>query len=241
MGSARTSRVGRYLLYPLAMTVIHAGTVLPEPPGPKYLKALDFVELAPVEPLPRVSTVQRWAERIPEGFLTSFVVPPAARRSARGAFRFDDAMRSAFEWAKEAAELVRARFVVVPTGSEITTGQRDRDLLAAWLEAFALPEGRDLVWHPTGLWDRELALPFAEKLGVILAFDPLESEPPTGDRLLYARLRGVGMRSRFSETMLLDILDGLQSSDADDAFVAIDSPRSFKEATRLAQLAQDEA
>jgi hypothetical protein len=223
------------------MTLIHAGTVVPEPPGPKYLKALGFAEIAPAEPLPRMATIERWRERIPEGFLVSFVIPAAARRSPKGAFRFDDAMRSAFDWAREASDRLGARFVVVPTGAELTTGQRDRDLLAAWIEAFAPPEGRDLAWHPTGLWENEIALPVARKLGVVLAFDPLEVDPPEGDRLVYTRLRAMGMRSRFAETALLDVLDALSSSDADDAFVAIDSPRSFKEATRLAQLAQDEA
>lgn len=241
MPCARASPRARTCYTPLVMTVIHAGTVVPEPPGPKYQKALDFAEIAPAEPLPRVATIERWRPRIPEGFVTSFVVPASARRSDKGAFRFDDAMRAALDWTREAADRLGARFVVVPTGPELTTGQRDRDLLAAWAESLALPEGRELVWHPTGLWDREIAAPFARKLGVVLAFDPLESDPPEGERLVYARLRAMGMRSRFDETALLDILDALASSDADEAFVAIDSPRSFKEATRLAQLAQDEA
>lgn len=223
------------------MTLIYAGTVVPEPPGPKYLKALPFAEIAPAEPLPRVATIERWSARIPEGFVTSFVVPAPARRSEKGAFRFDDAMRAALDWTREAVERLRARFVVVPTGPELTTGQRDRDLLAAWIESLALPEGREIVWHATGLWDHEIAAPFARKLGVLLAFDPLESDPPEGERVVYARLRAMGTRSRFDETALLDILDAVVSSDADEAFIAIDSPRSFKEATRFTQLAQDEA
>lgn len=224
------------------MTVIHAGALLDRPPGPKYLEALDFAELAPAEPLPKRATLQRWREELPaSGLSLALVAPPAARRGQRGALRFDDAMRAAFEWTREAADALGARFVVLPTGGDLTTGQRDRDLLAAWFEAFSAREGRDLVWHPTGLWDFEIARPVAEKLGVLLAFDPLETEPPGGDRLLYARLRAIGARSRFSETLLLDLLDAVQGSDADEAYVAIDSPRSFKEAARLAQLARDDA
>lgn len=224
------------------MTVIHAGALIDRAPGPKYLEVLDFAEIAPAEPLPKRSTLQRWREQIPaEGFATSFVVPQAARRGDKGALRFDDAMRASFEWAREAADALGARFVVLPTGPELTTGQRDRDLLAAWLEAFAPPQGRDLVWHPSGLWDWEIARPLALKLGVILAFDPLETDPPPGDLLLYGRLRAIGARARFNETVLLDLLDALQGSDADEAYVAIESPRSFKEAARLAQLARDDA
>jgi hypothetical protein len=222
------------------MTLIHAGALIDRAPGPKYLAALHFAEIAPAEPLPRAATLEKWREVLPDGFACSFVVPPAARNSERGAFRFDDAMTAAFDWSVRAADALGARFVVLPTGSEITTGQRDRDLLAAWIERFGSKPERRIVWHPTGLWDREIAAPFARKLGVILGFDPLGDEPPA-EPVLYARLRAIGMRSRFDETMLLDVLDALQSSDADEAWVAIDSVRSFKEAARLAELAGDDA
>lgn len=226
---------------PAGMTLFYAGAVLDRAPGPKYVHSLAFAEIAPAEPLPRAATIAKWRQAFPSGFVPSFVVPAPARRSARGAFRFDDAMKAAFDWARESADALGARFVVVPTGSELTTGQRDRDLLAAWVEAFAAPEGRQIVWHPSGLWDPELAAPFAEKLGVVLAFDPLESVPPEGEPLIYARMRAIGLRSRFSETLLLEALDAVLGADADEVFVAIESPRSFKEASRLAELARDEA
>lgn len=222
------------------MTAFYAGAQLDRGPGRKYVEKLAFAEIAPAEPFPRAATIRGWQEAMPSGFVSSFVVPPSARRSTKGPFRFDDAMRAALDRAREAADLLRARFVVVPTGAELTTGQRDRDLLAAWLEAFAAPEGRTLVWHPSGLWDREIALPVARKLGVLLAFDPVEEEPPEGS-VIYGRLRAFGARTRISETMLLDVLDAVQSSDADEAFVAIESPRSFKEANRLVELASGDA
>jgi len=222
------------------MTLIHAGALLDRAPGRKYLGALDFAEIAPAEPLPRAVTVRRWRDDLPDGFVTSFVVPKAACRSAKGALRFDEAMTAAFEWARESADALGARFVVVPTTHDLTTGQRDRDLLATWVERFAAPEGRELVWHPSGLWEHEVAAPFARKLGVRLAFDPLGTEP-ADEPLLYARLRAIGTRAKFTETLLLDALDALTSGDAEEAFVAIESPRSFKEATRLAELARADA
>lgn len=222
------------------MTVIHAGALLDRAPGRKYVAALGFAEIAPPEPLPRIATVRRWRDELPEGFVTSFVVPKAATRSQKGALRFDDAMAAALEWSKEAAEVLNARFVVVRTPADLTTGQRDRDLLAAWLERFGAPTA-NVVWSPTGLWEHELAVPFARKLGVLLAIDPLETEPPKNEQLVYARLRAIGMRSRFSETLLLEVLDALQSSGAEEAFVAIESPRSYKEASRLVELARADA
>jgi hypothetical protein len=222
------------------MTVIHAGALIDRAPGRPYVSALHFAEISPADPLPRPGTLEKWREGIPAGFVTSFVVPGAARKSAKGAFRFDDEMTTWFDWSVRAAQILGAKFVVVPTGSELTTGQRDRDLLAAWFEKFGSTAERRIVWHPTGLWDREIAVPFARKLGVVLAYDPLDAEPPPGP-LLYARLRAIGLRTRFDETMLLDVLDALQSSDADEAYVAIESGRAIKEATRLSDLAGEDA
>lgn len=219
------------------MTLIHAGALLDRAPGHKYAGKLKFAELAPAEPLPRVATVRRWGDGLPDGFITSFVVPTAALRSAKGPLRFDDDMAAGLEWAQECVKALGARFAVVPTGSDVTTGQRDRDLLAAWFERFRAGLDCDLVWHPRGLWDPEIAEPFSRRLGVRLAFDPLEADPPPGP-ILYARLKALGARTRFTETLLLETLDTIGASEAEEAFVAIESPRSFKEASRLEELAQ---
>jgi uncharacterized protein YecE (DUF72 family) len=216
------------------MTRIHAGAVLERAPGPKYLDALHFAEIRVVGPAPKPNTLRRWAEELPEGFTTSLVVPNPAVVSAKGPLRFDADMEAAFEWTLEAAEALGASFAVAETGGQLTTGQRDRDLLAAWVERWSA-EAR-LVWHPTGLWDPELAVPFARRLGVLWAFDPLEAEPPPRSPL-YARLRALGLRNRFGETELLEVLDAVAHADAEEAWVAFDSPRSFDEARRLTQLA----
>lgn len=222
-----------------AMTEILAGALLDRAPGPKYLGALRFAELAPADPRPRPATLARWREPFPEGFRCSLVVPSPARISSLGAFQRDAAMDEALEWTRRAAQSLGASWVVVPTAGEISTGQRDRDRLAAWIDHYrGLDPDRTVVWSPTGLWDREHALPLASKLGLVWAFDPLQDEPPAQASLLYARLRAVGSRSRFNETLLLTVLDAIVESDAAEAVVAIDSPASFREASRLQELAQ---
>ena len=220
------------------MTAIHSGAVLERPPGPKYLAALGFAELTLPEPLPKSQTLVRWKERMPSPAVLALRAPAAATRGAKGPLRFDGGMEEAFARTAEAAEILEARFVVLCTGGDVTTGPRDRDLLAAWFARWS--GSREVVWHPTGLWDPELARPFAKKHGVICAFDPLETAAPRAP-LVYARLTAIGARKRFGETELLETLDALLESGAEEAFAAIDSPKSFSEATRLAALAATEA
>lgn len=219
------------------MTRILTGAQLERPPGQKYLETLRFAELALTGPRPKTATLARWREELPADFVLSFVCPPAAWKSEKGALRFDEDMEGAFAWTVEAAQALRADLVVLPTGGAVTTGQRDRDLLAAWVERFRLPEGSKIAWHPTGLWDRELAIPYARKLGAILAMDPLAIEPPRGEPT-YARLRALGIRSRFTETLLLEVLEALVEAECPEAWVAIESPKSFREASRLAELVE---
>ena len=220
------------------MPRVHAGAVLDRAPGPKYLKALSFAELRIDGPAPKTATLAGWRESIPAEFALGLVTPNEALRSDLGPLRSDEAMELAIEWAIEAAEALDVRFLIVPTGGDLSTGQRARDRLAAWLEPWSAlrAKGLTVVWHPSGLWDAEIADPFARKLGVVRAFDPLSSEePPAG--LAYGRMRTLGRRSRFTETLLLEAVDAVR--DHERAYLSIDSPRSFAEASRLAILAAE--
>jgi hypothetical protein len=218
------------------MTRIHSGALLTRLPGPKYAAALTFAEVELPSPMPTARTLRRWQELAAGKVTLGLVVPDVATASAKGPLRFDAAMEAALARTQEAAAILGARFVVLATKSDVTTGPRDRDLLAQWMGRWGGTE-HTLVWQPSGLWDAELARPFARKLGVLHAFDPLQTRAPLGGTTLYARLRAIGTRKRFTETLLLEVVDSLASSDAVDAFVALDSPKSFAEAQRLAALA----
>lgn len=220
------------------MTVLHIGALLERPPGPKYLERLAFAEIAPPVPLPKVATLARWRESLPSGFVCALVAPGAVLASERGLLRLDDELREGIDWLRRAVEAVGARAVVVPTGSHLTTGQRDRDVLAAYIDELGLVGTEcEVVWAPDGLWEPEDAIPFARKLGLRYAFDPLEADVLPDEELLYARLRAIGGRQRFSEGMLLDVFERLLETGAEEIFIAMQSSRSFREATKLVELA----
>ncbi len=214
----------------------HAGAVLDRPPGPKYTASLHFAELAFPGALPKTSTLSRFRAAVPEDFLCALVIPPSCLRGTGGPLRMDAELEARLTWVKDAAEALGARALVVPTTPEVTPGQRDRDRLAAYFALLPRAEGRDLVWSPRGLWEREEVERLADREGVLAAFDPLEDPIPEGP-VLYARLRTIGARSRISSGMLVDVVERLAETEADEAFVAIESPRSFKEAAALQAVA----
>lgn len=218
------------------MIRLHVGAVLERPPGSKYRSSLSYAELRVVGPPPRPGKLAGWRDEQGDAFSFGLIVPTVAARSERGAFRLDEDSEAALQWTVDAAKALDARWLVLRTGADFTTGQRDRDRMDRWLEHFEAPLRERLVWHPSGLWDAELAIPFAKKRGLVRAFDPTEDGPGPG--VTYARLRAMGKQQRFSETVLLDVVDALEGSE--EAWVTVDSGRSFDEAKRLMALFAEE-
>jgi len=217
------------------MTSLHVGAVLERPPGPKYAAALSFAELAFPGAVPKLGTLAKWRSQLPEGFVVSLVAPYGARVTEKGAFRMTPDLEEAVGWLRDARSATGARFVVAPTGSEMSTSQRDRDRFAAWCEAV----GGQIVWAPGGIWEIEDAAELAEELGIHCAFDPLQDDPVDGD-LVYCRLRAIGQRQRFSEGLLYEILATIVTLEPEMAYVSLESKQSFREATQLRRLAAGE-
>src|SRR5690606_19832273 len=216
--------------------LLYAGALVERPPGPKYVAKLPFCELSFPGALPKPATLHRFGASLPEGFLTSLVVPQSCLRSASGTLRVDEELEARFAWLLEAADALSARFLVISTAADLTPGQRDRDRLSELFARIPRPGRRMLVWDPKGLWEREEIERVAEREGVLAAFDPLEDETPDGD-IVYARLRTVGARNRITSGMLTETLARLIDAAPDEAYVAIQSERSFKEAVTLAAIA----
>lgn len=219
------------------MTEVFAAAVLDSLPGPKYTAALRYAEFSLRAPWPRSPTLKRARYAFPEGFRAGLRMPPTAIVSKRGPLRFDDAMEEAFAWSLEAADALAARVVVVCTPIDVTPGARDRELLADFVRRLPVVEGRSYVWVPSGLWEQSDAIAVAKDLGLVLACDPLEMPIPSG-ATAYCRLVALGGRTRFSEAMLTRVAEDIEASGVDTAYVAIESERSFEQASNLDRVAR---
>ncbi len=209
-------------------------------PGSKYCRELDLIELRLRAPLPRPSTLSHKRERFPNNLVFALQAPQNAIVSSSGPLRFDEDIRKGLDWTIKAAEALNADVVIIPTPVGFATSRRERDLLTAF--ASRLPRDRKLiwVWQPSGLWDPDKSYPFAEKLDLICAFDPLREPPPPGN-ILYARLPTIGAQTHVSESMLDAVLETLAQPHIKTAYAAFDSKRAFQQARQLKRLAQKTA
>ncbi len=214
---------------------LHVGATLDRLPGYKYQKALHFAELAFRGPRPRPATLARSRREAPAAMRFALVAPRDTLLDPQGSMRIEN-LRDGVEWLTRAADALEAVAIVLPTGREVTPGQRDRDRLRAFVDALGRPTGRAIVWAPAGLWEREPAELFARKLGVVLAFDPLEDDAPEG-AIGYARVQAAGTRSRISTGMLTTVAEKMLEADFGTSYVAIDSHTSFRDAKNLQALA----
>lgn len=217
------------------MTDVFAAAVLDALPGPKYTSTLRYAELSLRAPLPRAPTLKRARYGFPEGFRVGLRFPATAVVSKRGPLRFDDDMEQALDWSLSAVDALAASVALFVTPVDATPGARDRELLAAFVRRLPVVEGRTYVWSPSGLWEQHDAERCAADLGIVLACDPLEMTIPPGP-IAYGRLTALGGRTRFSDAMLQRVHERLDEAGTETAYVAIDSGRSFEQATSLARL-----
>ena len=218
--------------------MVHVGALLDRAPGRKYVAALRFAEYAPRLPLPRPGTLASMRRDLPEGFALALRAPRGAVASARGALRPDAELEAALGWLQAAADALAVQAVVIPTPSELTPGARSRELLRDYIKALPRTPGRHYVWAPQGAWEPEETHALCEELGLVRAFDPLETAATPGS-VVYATLRALGHRSGFSLSVLADALQRTLTHRPETVFVAVDAERGFDIARRLQTLANE--
>ncbi len=214
-----------------------AGALLERPPGPKYVAALGFAELAPRAPLPKPATLAGWRRKLPDGFELALRAPDLCWQAPGGPLRPSTELDAGLLWLSEAADALEASMVVVATSAEVTTGARDRQRLREYFAHISRTEGCIVAWKPTGLWEPEAVQAMARTLSVLGGIDAID-DPAPGVDVVYATLVAEGLRRSFSHAQLLDVYDKLQGAGASRAYVTIESPQSFREARLLQTLSE---
>jgi hypothetical protein len=226
------------------MADVLAGCLLDRLPNPRALAAARFFEYAPRLPLPTLATLSRIRKQADPGGAGSeqarssarwpqiaLVAPRSTWTTPRGPLRAGPELDAGVDWLTRVSDILSAFAIVLATGAELSTGARDRDLLASFVERLK-PTGRTIVIAPRGLWEPEHAIPFAAQIGALYGFDPLEHDAPEGD-VVYARVRPMGARPRLTDGHLAQIAERITNAECSTAYVAIESDQCIRETKRL--------
>jgi hypothetical protein len=215
------------------MAEVFAGCLLERLPSARALARLPFFEYAPRTPIPTLSTLARIRKQATAWPQISLVAPRSMWSTPRGAMRPSPELDAGIDWLTRASDILSSFAIVLSTQAELSTGARDQDLLASFIERLR-PTGRTIVIAPRGLWEPEHGVPFAAQNDAIYAFDPLEHDAPEGS-LIYARIRPMGARPRLTDGHLAQVAERIVNADAERVYVSVESEQCGREAKRLAQ------
>ncbi|HTU62521.1 MAG TPA: hypothetical protein VMF89_28870, partial [Polyangiales bacterium] len=81
-------------------------------------------------------------------------------------------------------------------------------------------------------WEPEEMQALCTELGLVRAFDPLESKSSPGE-VVYATLRALGHRAGFSFSSLEDAVTRTMEHGPSEAFLSVDADKSFDVARRI--------
>ena len=212
--------------------MLHIGALIDRAPGRKYVAALRFAELALRQPLPRANTLASIRKSLPSDFVLALRAPRAAVISARGPLREDAELTAAIAATHEAATALQARAVIIHTPAELTPGARSKELLRGYVERLPKVPERHYVWAAQGAWEPEEMQALCAELGLVRAFDPLETASSPGE-VVYAMLRALGHRAGFSYSALEDAVTRTMEHGPSEAFLSVDADKSFDVAKRI--------
>ena len=212
--------------------MLHIGALIDRAPGRKYIAALRFAELALRPPLPRANTLATIRKGLPSDFVLALRAPRSAVVSARGPLREDAELISAVSVTHEAATALQARAVIFHTPADFTPGARSKELLREYVAKLPRVPERHYVWAAQGAWEPEEMQALCAELGLVRAFDPLETASSPGE-VVYATLRALGHRAGFSFSALEDAVTRTMEHGPSEAFLSVDADKSFDVARRI--------
>lgn len=180
----------------------------------RYSRQYSFLELD-CEPgsVPGKSKLQSCAATAPEGFVFSLVVPGAIANLGTG-----EESAKAWKSAQQVARVLRARWWVVRTPSDVRPTTRARQELGALFERLK-ESGMRVAWEPRGLWESDTAGATADALGVYLVQD-VGRELPRAGKVLYTRLLALGKAARIGLSLADRVAQRAHAFE--EAFVAVE-------------------
>lgn len=188
---------------------------------------------------PHPKTLRRWAKEAPEGMCFVWVVSPYLthlKREVGGGHPLElaegereerfghlqETAENARLWGeeRERIEALGASAVVLETPAGLTPSSENKARLKNFAQGWGeLAElGVDVVWNPSGFWEREEVLGLCDEMGWHAAVDPLfDREEPLPERdAVYFWMSGrYGVRSRYTRDdleMLFDIAEGYEKA-----------------------------
>lgn len=179
----------------------------------------------------------------PESIQTgqSLVLQEGEDRQKFGHFQDSAENRRLWKEIREQADALSAQAVVLETPAALTPSQEHKKRLEAfatgWGELDAM--SAQVVWSPSGFWEREEALEISKRLGWLLALDPLfdPDEPLPEGNAVYFRMSGrFGVHSKYTPDdfeRLLDVGEGFEQ-----VTVIFSTREALKDAREFARTVQ---
>ena len=209
---------------------VFAGCVSERLPFEKYAKALPFVELALRTPLPKLNKLRSWRQSMPNDLKVSVVIPTGCYCTKEEVFASKQIASEEVTWLVEAATSTQANFLIFVTPAKFGPGVQDRQRMKAFVDDLKTKVDAKLVWEPKGMWEIEAAAEFAKELDIIVAVDLLGKDKAPRSNTMYIREHAMGLRQRFGDSAIYDIIENLYEAKPEEAYIALDSDRSFDEA-----------
>ena len=191
--------------------------------------------------IPQVKTVERWRNRVREGFIFSFKVfqgithnvkSPTWRRfrgkisesiaPKLGDLKLNDITVGYWEEMLKISQILSAKFMVVQTAASFKptdTNIRNAEATFGFLEEKIASTGLDtfVAWEPRGAWwkERKILGKIAEKFSkMIIVTDPLINDPLAGGDIVYFRLHGIphlNYRYKYTESDFTKLVNKIEN------------------------------
>lgn len=166
-------------------------------PVSRYFGEFLAVEISDTElGMPGEGTIRRWLREAPDGFAFTMLAPKEVGESG---FEISHEVREALGNVGRLALRMNARAVVFVAPEDFKLAPNRRAALAGFIDW--LPEKFPPIVVDLPAWKPDHVLSACEGHPVVVAYDPLNDEPPSGQQeLRYIRLPGpAGHRSRYDD------------------------------------------